>query len=294
MKNLSYLVQYFFLRLFAFAFTILPATLVYWFARLTGVLFYDVLRIRRRVTLENLKQALGDRLPAVELARIGRQAYQHIGMSFVEMLLADTLCGKISTLVDLTKNTVLKQYLERGKGLIVVAAHFGSWEMIGAASAASDIKITGVAAMLANPYVDRFINRARNRLGMQAVPLTASAKELVACLKRGEAIGLVADQNGGPKGVFVDFFGRKASTPRGPAQFALKYKAPMVVVMLVRTRPGRYRTVIEPVEVKENDTVKSLTQRYTKILEKNIRCHPEQYLWMHRRWKTRPKESVKK
>lgn len=293
MKNLSYLLQYLLIRVFAFALNLLPIGFAYWFARMAALLAYDGLRIRRQVTLDNLQLVLGKERERAQLIQIGRLAYQHIGMSFIEMLLTKTLCGKMNRLVDLTGNSTLKRYLARGRGLIVVAAHFGSWEMIGAASAAGNITITGVAAMLANPYVDAFINRARNRLGMETVPLTASAKQLVACLKEGKTIGLVADQNAGAKGVFVDFFGRPASTPRGPAQLALKYRAPMVAVMMLRTSPGHYRTVIKEVEVREDDTVRSLTQRYTKILEENIRQCPEQYFWMHRRWKTRPEEGVK-
>ena len=86
--------------------------------------------------------------------------------------------------------------------------------------------------------------------------------------------------------LIMDFFGRKASTPRGAAQLALKFNVPIVVVMALRTGNGRYRGIFKEIEVNENDTVESVTQRYTAYIEDVIREYPEQYFWMHRRWKT--------
>ena len=97
---------------------------------------------------------------------------------------------------------------------------------------------------------------------------------------------MISDQDAGGDGVFVDFFGRKASTPRGAAQLALKFNVPIVVVMTLRTGNGRYRGVFKEIAVDENDTVETVTRRYTAYIEDVIREHPEQYFWMHRRWKT--------
>ena len=103
---------------------------------------------------------------------------------------------------------------------------------------------------------------------------------------------MISDQDAGKRGVFVNFFGRKASTPGGAAQLAIKYGAPIVVTMSIRTACGRYKSIFREVEVRENDTVEELTQRFTTIMEEVIRQNPEQYFWMHRRWKTRPPDNA--
>ncbi len=118
-------------------------------------------------------------------------------------------------------------------------------------------------------------------------------KLLLRALKNKQAIGLVADQNAGMDAVFVDFFGKIAATHPGPAQLALKFGAPMVVGAAIRTAPAQFKILAQQVEIKADDTVESLTQRHVKILESFIRQYPEQYFWLHRRWKTRPPGELK-
>ena len=125
---------------------------------------------------------------------------------------------------------------------------------------------------------------------MKVVSRGAPVKHLVRALKNGEIVGLVSDQDQGDRGVFVDFFGRKASTPAGGAELALRYDTPMFVCVTVRTSPGRFRFIVRPVEIRDGDTVETLTGRYTRVMEEVVRLHPEQYFWMHRRWKTAPSE----
>ena len=130
-------------------------------------------------------------------------------------------------------------------------------------------------------------------MGMQVAGTKEAMKLLLRALKNKQAIGLVADQNAGRDAVFVDFFGKIAATQPGPAQLALKFGAPMLVGAAIRTGPGKFKVLARQVEIKEDDTVETLTQRHVKILEGFIRQYPEQYFWLHRRWKTRPEGELK-
>ena len=266
----------------------MPATWVYGIVWVLGFLAFDVFRIRRAVTLENLRNSFGGEKSGRELEKIARLSYFHIGMTFIEMLYAPKLAPRIHEIVDLSDIDIIHRALRRGKGLILVSCHFGSWELNGGALAASGVPASAVARRQANPLVDRLINRYRSLLGIKVIPTGAPVKHIIRALRNGETIGLMSDQDAGRRGVFVDFFGRKASTPQGASQLALKYAAPVVVIMTVRTGPGRYWTILKEVDVMPDDTVESLTQRYTLVMEDIIRQFPEQYFWMHRRWKTRP------
>jgi KDO2-lipid IV(A) lauroyltransferase len=127
---------------------------------------------------------------------------------------------------------------------------------------------------------------------MRVVSHGAPVKHIIRALRNREVVGLVSDQDAGKNGIFVDFFGRPASTPRGGGELALKYGIPILVMETVRTAPGRYKVLVREVRIHSDDTVETLTQRYTAILEDIIRDHPEQYFWMHRRWKTQPSKPV--
>lgn len=291
MKNIIYYLQYIILRLAAFPISRLPPAILWGCACCLGQTAY-FLGLRRRVTLENIRQALGKETSATIIEETARHCYTNIAMTFLEIPRIYRLKKKFLKMVDLEGIEILNMIAERGRGMILISAHFSNWEITGATNAAvSKIPITTVATRQSNPYVDSYINRVRHELGLKIVPLADSAKALVAALKKKEAIGLISDQNAGPNGVFVDFFGRPASTPKGGAQLALKFKTPVVVTLSVRTSPGRHKCIFKEVKVMEDDTVESLTQRYTSVMEEIIRQYPQHYFWMHRRWKTRPKDN---
>jgi len=286
-KRFIYLAEYVSLRLFGAVLAVLPGGFAYASARFLGWVAFDILRIRRDVTLSNLRAALGDELGESEIESLARESYCNIGMTFVEMLLMPGRKERLLDHIDVSELDKIRRRLDGGSGLIVVSCHFGSWELNGASIAMSGVPFTVVAKRQKNPYVNDFINRRRRDFGMRVTVPGETIKGLVKALRKGEAIGLVSDQDAGKSGVFVEFFGRSASTPAGAAQLALKYGAPVVVSLTVRVAPGRYTTVVEDVEVRDGDDVGSLTQRFTSLMEGIIREHPEQYFWMHRRWKTR-------
>ena len=272
--------------------SIMPLWCVYRMVDVLAWLTFHVLGIRRDVTLENLRIAFSDQYSESELVRIGSQSYRHIGATFIEMAISDRFADEAKYIMRQTDADKLISILSHGKGLILISAHFGSWEMNGASIASYGFPIYAVAKPQKNPYVDAFINKCRETFGLKVISTGAAIKHIVRALRDGAAVGLISDQDAGRSGIFVDFFGRPASTRSGAAQLALKYGAPVVVVMTARTSFGSYQTILEEIPVLEDDTVVTLTQRYTTVMEKIIRRHPEQYFWMHRRWKTPPSDKT--
>lgn len=285
-KQLIHRVEYKCIKFIIAVFMILPFKLVYIIAKLLGIFTYHIIRTRRNVTLSNLKNSLSGEHSEKELRRIAREAYINIGLTFIEMLLIPKFTDHLLKMVDMSGSYILKRALDMGNGVILVSCHFGSWELNGAAIAASGFPVTVVAKRQANPYIDSLINLNRERVGMNIIAQGAAVKHIIRALRKHGIIGLISDQDAGRDGIFVDFFGRKASTPRGAAQLALKYNAPIVVVMTLRTGNGKFKSIFKEVSVHVDDTIESVTQRYTTVMENIIRQYPEQYFWMHRRWKT--------
>lgn len=272
---------------------LLPLGFSYGLARFLGNFANHVLRYRRQVVMDNLHIAFGREMDESRLAEIRAESYRQIAMAFVELLISPKLHNQIRHILEPKHFSLIQRLLQQGKGLITISGHLGNWELQGAAAAtAMSEPFTVAAVQQSNPYIDRFITRRRNDMGMQVAGTKAAMKLLLKSLKNRQAIGLVADQNAGRDAVFVDFFGKIAATQPGPAQLALKFGAPMVVGAAIRTGPGQFKVLSQQVEIREDDNVESLTQRHVKILEKFIRQYPEQYFWLHRRWKTRPPDEI--
>ena len=289
MKHPVHLLAYLILRATCAVLIFLPLGFSYTLARFLGNITYHVLRYRRQVVLDNLDIAFGREMTPLQLAEVGAESYRQIAMSFIELLIAPKLHKQIQHLLEPRHFSLIQRLLHQGKGLVTVSGHLGNWELQGAAAATAMSGPFYVAAVQqSNPYIDRFITRRRNDMGMQVAGTKEAMRLLLRALKNRQAIGLVADQNAGRDAVFVDFFGKIAATQPGPAQLALKFGAPLLVGAAIRTGPGQFKILAQQVEIKPDDTVETLTQRHVKILEGFIRQYPEQYFWLHRRWKTRP------
>ena len=284
-KRLKHLVEYAVVMLFRSFLLVVPLRVVYLFTTILGWFTFYVVRFRRDITMDNLRNAFGDEYGERELRTIARTAYIHIGMTFIEMILAPKIYSRIREMVDVQEFDIVWRLYNENRGIVTVAAHFGSWELCGAVISAHGVKVTAVAKRQSNPYIDRLVTRNREYMGIKITTRGAPLKQILQALRRHEMVGLISDQGDRKNGMFVDFFGRRALAPRGAAQLALKYRVPLVVIAMVRLKNGRYKTFAEEVAYSSDDTVESLTQRYTKIMEDIIRKYPHQYFWMHRRWK---------
>jgi len=191
---------------------------------------------------------------------------------------------------------MFEEAVAEGRGCIVITGHLGNWEIGGAAASARGIPLDVVVQRQANPLFDNDLNRTRNRLGMEVIERGEAPRGVLRSLRGGRAVALLADQNMRAGGIFVDFFGVPAATAKGPALFALRTGAPVLLGVALRLPGGRqrYRVVFEriPVEVTGNldGDVERLTALHTAMLQRYVEAYPGQYFWQHRRWKTRPQD----
>jgi len=271
---------------------ILPYRLALSFGSFLGVLAFDVFRVRRKVTLVNLKNSLGDQKSLKELRKIGRRAYENIGKSLVEYSLFPSLNKKkISKLVEFEGAENFDEALKGGRGAILVAGHFGSWELMGAATCQRGYPVDFLVGEQHNVLVDNLMNDYRRSMGIGIIKMGAAAKGVIKALKNNRFVAMLSDQDAGNDGTVVNFFNCPASTPKGPAAFALKMNAPIILGFIIRGNKKKQKIIIEKpifIEKSENkkDDIRKLTQAYTSILEHYIRKYPDHWFWPHRRWKS--------
>jgi Kdo2-lipid IVA lauroyltransferase/acyltransferase len=294
-KRLRHRLELFGVRLLIWLPALLPLR---WSVRvggdLLGVLAFDVVRIRRRVTLENLRRAFGDSYSAGELVRIGRRSYINFAKSMVEFASIGRLGGeRLRRLVAVRDRRYMDEALSLGRGAVVVTGHFGSWELLGAASVAHGMPADFLVGEQSNKSIDELMNGLRSAAGIGIIARGIAARGVFASLKAGRMVALLSDQDARRAGIFVDFFGIPSSTYPGAAQFAQRTGAPIVFCYIVRRRDESHEAVfLPPIEpdpaAPREDEIVRLTQAYTGALEDAIRKHPDHYFWAHRRWKTRP------
>lgn len=186
--------------------------------------------------------------------------------------------------------------LLHGRGALLVTGHYGNWELSGYLLACWGFDVLAVMRPFDNAYINRFLVDLRRRKGLRLVDKKGAAESLEETLRDGGLVGFIADQDAGPKGMFVDFFGRPASTYKSIGLLAMSAEAPIIVGYARRTSDrfsyevGVAR-VIEPREWQDrDDPLRWITQEYTAAIEQFVREAPEQYLWMHRRWKHQPRK----
>jgi len=253
-----------------------------------------VLRIRRADVDRHLLQAFPGESAAWR-ARVARGSYVHLGREAVATFrLAGMDAGAVVARTTVEGHDAFRAAVAEGKGVVVVTGHLGNWELGGAALTARGTPMDAVAKGMANRRFGEDLVASRERLGMRIVDMSVASREALRTLKAGGVVALVADQNARPDSVFVPFFGKLAATFPGPALFALRTGAPILVGACLREpgRPHRYRVRLrrldpEPTGDLQADIVR-LTRAHTAALEEAVREAPEQYFWQHKRWKTRP------
>lgn len=262
------------------------------FGWLAGVL----VRLRRADVEAHLALAFPDESPAWR-RRVARRSYMHLGREAVMLFrLPRWSPEEIVSRVDFRGLEWLREAAAGDRGVMLLTAHLGNWEIAGACIAASGLPIDVVGKGMANRRFEADLFATRERLGMRVIEMADAPRGVLRSLGRGRLAALLGDQNAHRNGVFIPFFGRDAATPRGPAVFALRGDVPVFVGFAIR-QPGwaqRYtvdarRLDFERTGDVEADTRAMLTA-YHAILEEAIVSAPDQYFWQHKRWKTRPPE----
>lgn len=275
---------------------LVPERLVRVLAAVGGWLWWGLLRYRRRVIAENLAIAFPEQ-SAGERRVLGRAACRHLVLTLLEFLRMPRYARDgLEHHVRIEGLEHWTAALAKGRGVLCLSGHLGSFELAVAAAARHH-----PIALVVKPFppgVDAFMSRHRAGLGLRLIPATNATRAILRALAEGTTVVFVLDQNATRSiGVFVDFFGKAASTMTGLARLALASGAPVIAAVPYREPSGAQVLVIRPEIPLEprNDreaTVQHMTQLYTRVIEGAIRAHPEQWFWTHRRWRTRPKPEL--
>ena len=266
--------------------------------RALGSCLYALSSRLRGMALANLDRAFGDTRTAAEKSRIARRSFAHLGL-----LLCDSLTFSKAD-PDHLEKIALFEGLEhvraayaRGKGAFVFSGHYGNWEIVALLQGYLRLPLAMVTRPLDNPHLEKMLHRFRTLSGNRVIHKRGAAREILRAIRQKWGVAIVIDQNvRGDDGIFVDFFGTPASTTPALATLALKTDAPIVPVFGIPLPDGRYRIRYLP-EVqfqRTGDTradILTLTQICTGIIEEQVRREPEFWVWMHRRWRTRPPEN---
>ena len=269
-------------------------------AKRLGGLMYRFDRRHRERALANLRRSFPD-LPERQREELARRSMEELFMFFVEMLFTTRLI-KIDTWARYVRlenfESTLAMMVRRPGGLIMLTGHYGNFEILGYLMATLGFPTSSVARPLDNPYLSDFVFGVRERQGQRIIAKHGATQDVVEVMEAKGAVAFVADQNAGSKGLFVDFFGRKASTYKSIGLLAMQYEVP-VVIGYARRMNDQFKfevgaqDVIYPADWKgQADPLRYITQRYNKAIEDFIRVDPGQYWWVHRRWKSRPKGEV--
>jgi len=262
------------------------------FGGLLGSFLYRIDKRHREITLDNLRKSFADKSED-EIELIARSVYKNVGYLTVEFICSSRYGKNFDRYFTVRNYDIYKKALEKGKGVLILTGHCGSWELLALAQSILKPPAGVVVRPLDNPYLDRAVSRLREQYGNFLINKTNGMRDILKTLSSGNAAGILLDQNVKAKeGVFVDFFGRPACTNKGMALIAARTKAAVVPTFIHRVGPDRHEILvcdeIPLVETgdKEADIVTN-TQAYTKAIEDFITDYPDQWFWMHRRWKTK-------
>lgn len=282
--------MYFVLRTLCWLITALPLSAALSFGRGVGNVAYLLVRRHREIVLAELARCFpGDSESALKdrLLRV----FQHIGMNYMEVF--RWIGGKMDELesrITVEGAEHVEAARARGRGVLVLIGHIGNWDLMGL-WAARHYPLTIISKSLKQKGVNRFWMEARAKTGLNIVPARKSYRACLGVMKKNGLLGFILDQNTLRRdGVFVEFYGKEACTSPGLAFLSAHAQSPVVPVFMFRQPDGTHRVqiypVLEPPLNRETATIIEATQRYTRILEDAIRRHPDQWIWMHRRWRS--------
>ncbi|MFC2133282.1 lysophospholipid acyltransferase family protein [Bacteroidota bacterium] len=262
-----------------------------YFAKIVAAIFFNVLKIRRKVVLNNLKAAfpvLSDR----QIYDLAYKNYYSFAITLLEMMLVPYISRQVlHERIECVNLNLVREKFNEGNGVVLLTAHFGNWEL-GGASVSSQLGIPFhvLAKPQRNSYMTKWLKMSRERFGSKEILLGMSVRDLYSAIKEKNIVGVVGDQRGPKDGPRVKFFEQMTATFGGVASIALKTNTPVLMSMIVRQPDGIYKAYFEEISFTEingtdEEKIIAFNQKYMNILEKYVREYPEQWFWMHKIWK---------
>jgi len=270
-------------------------------ARLFTRIWIRLMPRHRDRAVAHLTAALGNQYPSERLRQIAIQCLESAAMFTIELVCLPRLVNAFTwtRYINLVNFDEAIRLAVTGRGLILVTAHYGSFEVIGHLLATLGFDVVAIMRPVDNDYLNRYIVEARRTHGLSLINKKGATAQAEDVLSRGALLGFIGDQDAGRKGCFVDFFGQPASTYKAIALLAMTTRTP-VVVGYVRRRNGTAQydvgieRILRPEEWEQQaDPMQWISQAYSAAIESFVRAAPEQYWWMHRRWKSQPRRVAK-
>ena len=277
---------------------IVPLSCLYRFTNFMSGAGYALASRHRRIAVDSLTKAFGKEKTPQEIDRIARQCFNAMASSAVEFFMFMRFPERIRQFVEIEGLENLNKALSKGRGVVAISAHFGSFPLLLSRLSQEGYKVNSMLRHLRDPNLDLLFEKKRDFMKVGSVytqPRQECVQKSLSVLRNNEILFVQLDQNFGTGGVFVDFFGVKAATAIGPIIFSMRTGAPIVPMFIYRLDGPRHKIVIEPEFVMESegqrhDRILKAAQGLTTLIEQYIRKYPFEWGWIHKRWKARPKE----
>jgi KDO2-lipid IV(A) lauroyltransferase len=296
-KNISRLAGWFGLILSSLIVKVIPESWLYSFAKGSAALGYLIARKQRRIALESLATAFGSEKTSKERERIAKDCFIYMAKSGIELFFLTDRPQLVRKQVGIIGKEHLDSALAKGKGVILVSAHFGNFPLMMMKLSLEGYKIAGIMRYMRDERAEKFFMKKRTKFGIKTIysqPRKVCVEDSIHTLRNNELLFIPLDQNFGTGGVFVDFFDRKAATATGPVILAKRTQATILPCFILRQEDDTHKIVFEPpLKIEEGSTEQETTliniQKLTNIIERYIRSYPSDWGWIHRRWKSQKK-----
>jgi KDO2-lipid IV(A) lauroyltransferase len=262
--------------------------------RLLGRLAFPLARAARQRATNHLSRVYATEKSQQEITAMARAVFVHFATVAGDILrMPNLIRNNINNLVTARGTGHLDKAFQAGKGMILVTSHFGNWEVLAAWLAQNGYPMKVVGTTMFDPRLDKILVEIRNSAGNTNIARGKATRDIIRTLKKGEAVGMLIDQDTKSQGVFVNFFDKPAHTPTGPAVLARRLNVPIIPVFMYLNKDLNYELECQPplelvkTDDEENDITVN-TQKISDAYEAIIRRYPEQWVWMHKRWKTQP------
>jgi len=257
--------------------------------RCLGIAAFYILRGERKKAESGLRVAFGGSADEGTIRRMALRSFINLGKNAADAIRLRTMTE--AELMGLVRAEGLENFddaLSLGKGTVIITGHISNWELLGAYLSSAGYPLNVVGRSLYDPRLDRILVGTRQRWGMKNIARGRETRNIVRALRNGEMVAFLIDQDTKTSGIFVDFLGRPAYTPTGPVVLAMRLGSPVVPVSIHREADDTYHVKVgRRIELIDGD-LRLNVERCSKAVEREIREHPEEWVWMHERWKTRP------
>lgn len=279
------------LMLFSRFIRLLPYDLLLFLGKILGNLYYILIKKQRERAVAQMMPALN--ISEDEARKLVRESFVNLARNVLDIFYMPNLNEKnLSDYIKIDHLERMTDALAEGHGVVVLTGHIGTWEWLSAAFTLNNLPVTAIAKLQPNQEYSRVLDDLRATIHVEI--FNRGTSELLSAgraLKKGKILGFLADQDGGPGGAFIEFLGKIASTPMGPAVFSKKFHSPVLPAFIIRQANGRHLVKILPAMHFEDtgntdEDLFKFTEQMTKILEQVIRENPTQWLWFQKRWNT--------